>query len=85
MVMSNISDFEINKGVLKKYIGSDEDVVIPDGVSSISDGAFCAVWKLKSVTIPDGVQRIGKSAFGSCEKLTEITFPKSVSKICNNA
>lgn len=83
--MSNISDFEINKGVLKKYIGSDEDVVIPDGVSSISDGAFCAVWKLKSVTITDGVQRIGKSAFGSCEKLTEITFPKSVSKICNNA
>lgn len=30
--MSNASDFIIENGVLKEYIGSDEVVVIPEGV-----------------------------------------------------
>ena len=33
--MSNINDFVIENGVLKKYQGQGGDVVIPEGVTSI--------------------------------------------------
>ena len=34
------SDFEIKNGVLEKYYGTEADVVIPDGVTEIGNGAF---------------------------------------------
>ena len=34
--MSNTSDFIIENGVLQKYVGSDGDVVIPDGVTDMN-------------------------------------------------
>ena len=45
--MSNINDFVINDGVLKKYIGNDVDVVIPDGVTSIGIYVFSNNQSLK--------------------------------------
>lgn len=38
--MSKPEDFVIEIGVLKKYVGTDTEVVIPDGVTSIGDDAF---------------------------------------------
>ena len=38
--MSNAEDFKIKKGVLIKYVGPGEDVVIKEGVTSIGDQAF---------------------------------------------
>lgn len=38
--MSSASDFVIENGVLKEYRGFGGDVVIPDGVTTIGDGAF---------------------------------------------
>ena len=38
--MSNASDFIIENGVLKKYVGPGGDVVIPEGVSSVGKKAF---------------------------------------------
>ena len=38
--MSNASDFVIENGVLKKYVGSGGDVVIPEEVTAIGNGAF---------------------------------------------
>lgn len=38
--MSNANDFVIENGVLKEYVGSDNDIVIPDSVTSIFSGAF---------------------------------------------
>ena len=39
------------------------NLVIPDGVTSIGDGAFNRCYLLKSVTIPSSVTSIGNSAF----------------------
>ena len=39
--MSNINDFVIENGVLKKYTGSEAEVVIPDAVKEIGVEAFC--------------------------------------------
>lgn len=85
--MSEIStnDFEIENGVLKHYRGSDEDVVIPEGVTAIGDKAFYYNSGIKSVLIPEGVTSIGKSAFYSCSKLRSVKIPGSVLSIGRDA
>ena len=45
-------------------------VVIPEGVTSIGDRAFCGCSSLTSVVIPEGVTSIGDGAFGLCESFT---------------
>lgn len=62
MQMSSNNDFEIENGVLVKYIGAGRDVVIPDGVTSIGDWAFSRYEGLTSVTIPDSVTSRCKDA-----------------------
>ena len=79
--MSNPSDFVIENGVLKKYVGPGGDVVIPEGVKKIGSRAFENCRNLKSVIIPDGVTSIGISAFFLCSGLKSITVPGSVTSI----
>ena len=77
-------DFVIENGVLTKYTGPGGDVVIPDGVTEIGDGAFRRT-DVTSVVIPDTVTRIGDSAFYQCRSLTNITIPDGVTQIGNAA
>ena len=79
--MSSVSDFVIENGILKKYVGNGGDVVIPEGVTSIGDHAFAWRKTVTSVTIPDSVTSIGSSAFYYCKSLTNITIPEGVSYI----
>ncbi len=57
------------------------NVVIPQGVTIISDYAFDGYSELISVTIPDSVTSIGKYAFQGCDNLTGIVLPDSVTNI----
>ena len=61
------------------------DLVIPDGVASIGNGAFIHCSNLTSVTIPNSVTSIGNNAFSSCSSLTSVIIPNSVTSIGNNA
>lgn len=79
--MSNASDFVIENGVLKKYVGPGGDVVIPNEVVSIGNAAFDGCKKLKSVVIPNSVTAIGNYAFADCKNLESISIPKQVSTI----
>ena len=56
-------------------------VDIPDGVTSIGNGAFSMCSGLTSVDIPDSVTSIGNSAFLKCSGLTSVTIPGSVTSI----
>ncbi len=76
-----MSNFEIKDGELKKYRGTDSDVIIPKGVKSIGFGAFSDNKSLTSVTIPEGVTSIDGSAFFGCENLTNVTIPEGVTSI----
>ena len=79
--MSNPSDFVIENGVLKKYVGPGGDVVIPEGVTSIGGRAFEGCWSLTSVTIPAGVTGIGDRAFSNCWGLRNVTIVEGVGSI----
>ncbi len=83
--MTDMDDFMIEDGVLIKYEGSDSDVVIPAGVTSIGEGAFFECYDLTSITIPDSVTSIGDFAFSQCSSLKSITIPDSVTSIGGDA
>ena len=83
--MSYAGDFIIENGILKKYIGLGGDVVIPEGVFVIGDGAFRYCSRLTSITIPAGVTSIGNNAFELCQSLTSIIIPDSVTSIGHSA
>ena len=60
-------------------------VIIEQGVTNISFGAFYNCTKLTRITIPDSVTSIDSCAFYNCSKLISFTIPKSVTKIWYNA
>ncbi len=80
----NHTDFQIEDGVLTKYLGYDKDVVIPDGVTAIGDWAFYG-GAFHSVKIPDSVRVIGENAFALCKYLQTVEIPDSVSVIASFA
>ncbi|MDF2541891.1 MAG: hypothetical protein K0S47_1609 [Herbinix sp.] len=74
------SDFIIEDGILKQYLGSDKEIIIPNGVKTIGTNAFKDC-KMEKVLIPDGVSLIEDGAFLNCSKLTEIVIPDSVEEL----
>ena len=67
------------------YIGGKKvtgDLIIPDGVTKISDYAFYNCSEIKSITIPNSVTSIGKYAFGYCTGLTNIYYTGDVAGWC---
>lgn len=59
-------------------------VVIEEGVTSVSEGAFNNAWydypNLESISLPDSLTTIGQWAFKDT-KLTEVTIPKGITDI----
>ena len=62
-----------------------KDLVIPMGVTEISDYAFYRIGGLKSVTFSSSVTKIGKQAFASCFSLSSFDIPESVVEIGKSA
>ena len=65
----------------REYYKEIKNVVIGDGVTSISNGAFYKLFYLKSVTIGKSVKTIGENAFNYCPSLESIHIPAAVEKI----
>ena len=74
--------------VLYKYKGDmpqGTNIVVKDGITTISTMSFNWCTGLTSVTIPNSVTTIGRSAFYGCTGLTSITIPSSVTSIGEGA
>ena len=82
---NNQSDGLVYAGkVLYKYKGympDNTDIIIPEGIISISSCAFENCSNLTNITIPDSVTSIGYGTFEDCTSLTSITIPDSVTSI----
>ena len=79
--MSTDCELSSNGKVFKKYLRTDSEFTIPDGVKTIGTDAFKNCATLKSIVIPDGVKTIGWGAFYGCKSLTSIELPDSVKEI----
>jgi hypothetical protein len=60
---------------------SPKRVILPEGVTSICNGAFSDFALMTECNIPDGVTKIGSSAFSGCSKLKHMFLPNSVDTI----
>ena len=58
-----------------------EEIIIPEGVTSIGRYAFHQCNRLQSVTIPDSVTSIEERAFYNCSILTTVSIPEGVTSI----
>lgn len=58
------------------YTGSTDitEIVLPPGITALSDDIFVGCNKLTSITIPKTVTEIGDRAFKNCKKLATVTF-----------
>lgn len=52
------------------------EVIIPNGITSIGEEAFEDCTRLKNITIPDSVTSIGSWAFFRCYSLKNLAIPK---------
>ena len=69
------------------YVGDKEltDLVIPDGVTSISNGAFKNCEWITSLTLPNGFTKIDENSFCGCTSLASLSLPESITIIKGNA
>lgn len=77
-----MTDFEIEDGVLIKYHGHSQEVVVPEGTIAIGDSAFKDNKSIVTVELPSSLYRIDKFAFAGCANLSLINLPDSLTKIC---
>ncbi len=74
----------VGRGVLIKYNGTEDEIVIPDGVCSVST-PFSQSETLRRVTLSDTVVSIAEHAFAGCYKLYAIDLGQSLKYIGNGA
>ncbi len=76
-VKEELIDFIVDDGKLKKYLGTDANVVIPEKVHTIGSFSCHENDVIQRLEIGNQVETIGEYAFLSCHSLTDV-------KICGN-
>ena len=74
----------LGDGVLVKYNGEAQNVVVPDKVKYISD-AFSGNATVRSVRVGNRVRTVGEGAFEGCRALSEVILGAKVQTIEKNA
>ena len=60
------------------------DLVVPDGVKAIGNGAF-TFFGIKSLVLPEGLEVIYDNAFSLCDDLESVQLPDTLKYICSGA
>ena len=67
------------------FFSDKENVILPDSLTHIGDGAFGGCRNLTTITLPDSLTHIGDGTFKGCRNLTAITLPDSLTHIGDGA
>lgn len=79
------SGVNINGGVVINYVGSETEIIIPDGVRTIGREAFAGNTQITSVRLPSSLNKIDYGAFRGCTSLKSVDIPDSVFEIGDSA
>lgn len=77
--------FDIENGVLLRYIGDGGVVQLPDCIEVVGYGAFAYCRALTEVVLPSSVTTIDDWTFYECNNLTNVSLPSSIAKIGNSS
>ena len=86
-VDSKNREYKSVSGVLYNYAGTElicaprmvsGDIILPDGLKNIGDGAFNSCLAVESVLMPDTVEYIGDYAFAGCRNLKNVIWSENL-------
>ena len=63
------SYFDIQDGVLTRYVGKDTDLIIPEGVTEVSGDLFWSEKEFETIVIPSTLVKISGSIFARCKTI----------------
>lgn len=75
-----LSDYEISDKTVVSYHGNEETILIPYGIESIGESAFCKNKYIRHVYLPDTVKQIESHAFSTTD-MVSVVFPEGLEKI----
>ena len=81
--MGNYKGFATAENTILRYIGTDKNPIVPDGITAIGKRAF-TYCDIDTVELPNSLTQIGEAAF-FLSTLKDITIPKNVKKIEDDA
>lgn len=86
-VISNAEseEFDVDGKTLVKYNGDSQVVRLPDGITSIGEGAFAGNKKIVSVHMPSQLETVGAKAFDKCENLSYVEMNENLKIIKESA
>ena len=77
-------DFVIVGDELERYVGTEDVVVVPEGIVTLGPSAFWNNTHVKMVLLPSTLQRLGGDCFYYCTNLEKVVIPENVSVMGNN-
>lgn len=80
-----LENFLISGTTLLRYRGSEDKVVVPDGITIIGEKAFSGNVSVGRVVLPDTVSEIRQEAFSDCLLLQTVNFPQGLKCIGKSA
>lgn len=58
-----------------------QEIILPEGLTTIEDDAFYRCEKLTDITVPTGVESLGQAAFGYCTKLENVQLSEGLQSV----
>ena len=80
-IYKRTSTGEEDKTAIVSYGGNQTDIIIPETVKTIEQGAFSGVSTIESVVMGDNVTAIRATAFSFCSNLTKVVIGKNVIRL----
>ncbi len=76
-----LGDFYISGNILVRYMGEEEQIVIPDEVKIIGERCFFGNERLKVVTCPEDLVEIREQAFMGCVTLQNVNLSDKLKRV----